>query len=148
MTAMTLPDLATVFPALMATAIPQEKRAATENKVFKDDVAGDLVKRKVWYNDQEMGGYHFINGVRILCIFDRYDAAVASVDSGNKRNISSTTTSGIQTDMYVLYIRSDEYNGEPRIGQEIKVDGRKFYVADYIEYDGQYDITMKVASVR
>jgi hypothetical protein len=55
---------------------------------------------------------------------------------------------GLQTDLYLLYIRADEYNGTPRIGQEISVDGQKLYVTGSILYDGVLEITLKAGAIR
>jgi hypothetical protein len=55
---------------------------------------------------------------------------------------------GLQTDLYLLFIRADEFDGTPCIGQEISVDGQKLYVAGYILYDGVFEVTLKAGVVR
>ena len=137
-------DLTKAFPAL-GTIDPAD---IDEKDTFKEDAQEDLVKRRVWFDDTEMAAYHDINGKRVLCLFDRYESAVASIESGRSSNMGRTGLAGLQTDLYLLFIRADEYGGEPRIGQEIRVDGRTFYIHGSIEYDGVYEIMMKVASVR
>ncbi len=139
-----LDDLIGAFPALGGIT-PAD---ISENRTFKETAQDDLVKRRVWFDDTEMADYHDINGSRILCVFDRYESAVASVESGRTGNFARSGMSGLQTDLYLLFIRADECGDEPRIGGEIKVDGRKFYVHGLTEYGGVNEITMKAASVR
>ena len=136
-------NLEAVFPAKKQSRGP----AATEPvKTLKGYIADDLIKGAVWFTDTEMAEYHDINGARILCLFDKYEMAMAA--AGNNRSTVSVEQSGIQADMYLLFIRADEYNGTPRREQEIKVDGRKFYVVGAIEYDGVYEITLSARLVR
>jgi hypothetical protein len=117
-------------------------------KSLKDDIEGDLTKRSVWFNDLELAGYHAINGKKILCVFDRYEAALAAMGSGRTSNKGVVMTAGLQTDMYLLFIRADEYGGNPRIGQEITVDGHKLHVQGSIAYDGVYEVSLKAGAVR
>lgn len=160
-----LPDLKKVFPAekqkaksqrTPSPASPPEwpQRLAemepTEEKTLKELISDDLTKGAVWFTDTEMAGYHDINGARILCLFDKYETAMsAASSSGGSSNKVVVETSGIQGDLYLLFIRADEYNGTPRRGQEIKIDGRKFYIeGGGIDYDGVYEITLSARSVR
>jgi hypothetical protein len=134
-----------IFPCL------KRERPATETKEsrnLKRDAADDLKKRAVWFNDLEFADYHDINGNKILCVFDRYESALAAMDSGRSINKGTVVIAGIQSDLYLLFIRADEYPGSPRIGQEIKVDGRKFYVQGSVVYEGIYEITLKAGAVR
>ena len=119
-----------------------------EKRTLKDDVKNDLVKRRVWFDDTEAADYHVINNARILCVFDRYDASLAVTDSGRSNNKGDVIKAGLQTDLYLLFIRADEYNGTPRIGQEISLDGRTFYVNGFVLYDAVYEITLKAGVVR
>ena len=139
----TYPPLGEIFPALKTAQACQKSR-----KNLKGDIKSDLAKRAVWFNDLELADYHAVNGQKILCVFDRYDAAVAAIDSGRAGNKDAAALSGLQSDLYLLFIRADEYNGTPRIGQEIKVDGRKLYVRDSVAYDGVYEMTLKGGAVR
>jgi hypothetical protein len=117
-------------------------------KSLKGDVRADLSKRAAWFNDLELAGYHTINDSKILCVFDRYDAVLAATDSGRTTNKGAALMAGLQTDLYLLFIREDEYNGTPRIGQDIRVDGRKFYIQGSIIYEGVYEITLKTGAAR
>lgn len=138
------PPLAEVFPVLR-----RGNRPATENPPpnLKQDVKQDLRKGAVWFDDSELAGYRDINDAKILCIFDRYETALAAASSS--RSTSTIGAEGLQSDLYLLFIRIDEYKGEPRVGQEIRIDKRKYYVQPgTIEYDGVYEILVKRASVR
>ena len=124
--------------------------AATEprRKSLKDDVKSDLVKRAAWFNDLEFADYHDIEGRKTLCVFDRYESALAALDSGRSVSKGAVVMAGIQSDLYLLFIRADEYRGSPRVGQDISVDGRKFYIQGSILYEGVYEITMKAGAAR
>ncbi|GHV50408.1 hypothetical protein FACS1894216_02550 [Synergistales bacterium] len=137
-------QLAEIFPSLRRNS----ENPQPETKSLKDDTRADLKKRAVWFNDLEFADYHDINGSSVLCLFDRYDAVIASFDSGRSSNSAASVTAGLQTDAYLLFIRSDEYNGAPRFGQELRVDGRKLYIQGAVLYDGVYEITLKAGSVR
>jgi hypothetical protein len=140
------PPMAEIFPCLKRA---QAATAETEEpSSLKRDAADDLKKRAVWFNDLEFAGYHDINGSQILCLFDKYESALASMDSGHSTNKGAVVFAGIQTDLYLLFIRADEYNGSPRAGQEIRVDGRKFYIDSSMEYEGVYEITLRAGAAR
>jgi hypothetical protein len=89
-----------IFPALKGTEIQPKPL-----KSLKDDVKTDLVKRAAWFNDTELADYHTVNGARILCVFDRYDAAAAAIDSGRSTGRGAVVMSGLQSDAYLLFIR-------------------------------------------
>ena len=137
------PPLAEVFPVLQRKNPP----AAESPPNLKENLKQDLRKGAVWFDDSELASYRDINGARILCIFDRYETALAAASSS--RTTSTTGAEGLQSDLYLLFIRADEYKSEPRVGQEIRIDKRKYYVQPgTIEYDGVYEILVKRASVR
>jgi hypothetical protein len=141
----TYPPLQEIFPCL------ERKRPTTErgkSQSLKQDAAGDLKKRAAWFNDLEFADYHDINGSKILCVFDRYQTALAAWDSGRSVNEGAVVMAGLQSDLYLLFIRADEYHGSPRVGQEIRVDGRKFYIHGSIVYEGVYEITLKAGAAR
>jgi hypothetical protein len=117
-------------------------------KSLKEDARSDLAKRTAWFNDLELAGYHTINGAKILCVFDRYEAALAAMDSGRSVSKGAAVTAGLQSDLFLLFIRADEYNGSPRIGQEIRVDGQRLYAQSSILYDGMLEITLRAGAVR
>ncbi|MDR3353689.1 MAG: hypothetical protein LBO21_01470 [Synergistaceae bacterium] len=137
------PPLEEIFPNLAT-----EKPGTVSAGSLKEDAANDLTKRAVWFNDLELAGYHSVNGSKILCVFDRYDTAIAAIDSGRDSGKGSSIMAGLQSDLYLLFIREDEYGGAPRIGQALTVDGRKLYVQGSILYDGVHEITLKAGAVR
>ena len=139
----TYPPLEEIFPALKTSAATETRR-----KSLKDDVKSDLVKRAAWFNDLEFADYHDIEGRKTLCVFDRYESALAALDSGRSVSKGAVVMAGIQSDLYLLFIRADEYRGSPRVGQDINVDGRKFYIQGSILYEGVYEITMKAGAAR
>jgi hypothetical protein len=142
MTISAYPPLEEIFPALKTNA------ANLPRKTLKDDVKSDLVKGAAWFNDTEFAAYHNIEGKRILCVFDRYESALAVLDSGRSVNKGAVVMAGIQSDLYLLFIRANEYPGSPRVGQDIQVDGRKFFIRSAITYDGVYEITLGAGAAR
>lgn len=119
-----------------------------QSKNLKEDAKRDLKKGRVWFDDDEMAAYHDINGSKILCVLDRCETALAAVSS-SRAATTRVGSEGLQLDLFILFIRADEYRGEPRVGQEICVDGRKYYIQPgCIEYDGVWEIVMKRVSPR
>lgn len=139
----TYPTMEEIFPNLKTP-----RQTKNPRKSLKGDTASDLAKRTVWFNDLELAGYHTVNGKKLLCVFDRYDAAIASADSTRAASKGAAVMSGLQSDLYLLFIREDEYGGTPRIGQDVTVDGRKLYVTGSVLYDGVHEITLKAGAVR
>ncbi|MDR1471564.1 MAG: hypothetical protein LBS75_03490 [Synergistaceae bacterium] len=138
------PPLEEIFPALK----PAKARETRPNpKNLKDAVRSDLSENAVWFNSSELAGYHVINGAGILCVFDRYEAVLAT-GSGRATDKGAAVKAGLQSDLYLLFIRADEYGGNPRVGQEITVDGRKLRVKGHILYDGVYEITLEGDAAR
>ncbi|MDR1510898.1 MAG: hypothetical protein LBS53_14840 [Synergistaceae bacterium] len=142
MTISTYPPLEEIFPALKMSLENREARS------LKDDVKSDLAKGAAWFNDLELAGYHTVNGGKILCVFDKYDAAFAARDSGRSTDKGAVVMAGLQSDLYLLFIRADEYGGTPRIGQEITVDCRKFFIREFVDYEGVFEITLKAGAAR
>ena len=143
MTISAYPPLEEIFPALKTPT-----KTTIRRKSLKDDVKSDTVKRASWFNDLECADYHNVEGKRTLCIFDRYESALAALDSGRSVSKGAVVMAGIQSDLYLLFIRADEYLGSPRIGQYISVDGRKFYIQGSIVYEGVYEITLASGAAR
>jgi hypothetical protein len=142
MTISTYPPLEEIFPALKGTTTNLSR------KNLKDDIKSDLAKGAAWFNNLELAGYHTVNGEKLLCVFDKYDAALASTDSGRSTNKGAVVMAGLQSDLYLLFVRADEYGGTPRIGQEIKVDGRKLFIREFVDYEGVFEITLKAGAAR
>jgi hypothetical protein len=134
-----------IFPCLKREHPATETE---ESRSLKQDAARDLKKRAAWFSDLEFADYRDINGHKILCVFDRYESAVASIDSGRATNRNAAAMAGLQSDLYLLFIRADEYPGSPRIGQELRVDGRKFFIQGSIVYEGVCEITLGSGAAR
>ena len=138
----TYPPLAEVFPVLQRKQTPGNPPLS-----LKEQIKRDLKKGAVWFDDSEMAAYHDINGSSILCVFDRYETALAATASS--RDTPTIGAAGLQSDLYLLCIRADEYGGEPRVGQEIRINGRKYQVQPgCIEYEGVYDVIVRRVSLR
>ncbi|MDR3280945.1 MAG: hypothetical protein LBT23_10565 [Synergistaceae bacterium] len=141
------PILEEIFPALCPAKSPANPQNRPQ-KSLKNDVKDDLIKRGVWFNDLELADYHIINNKKILCVFDKYDAALAATDSGRSTNKGAVVMAGLQSDTFLLFIRVDEYDGSPRTGQPLTVDGQKLYVHSSIVYDGVFEIILRGGALR
>lgn len=139
------PNLTEVFPVLkklnrMAENPPGEKLS------LKNLANRDRKKGAAWFSDDEHARYRDVNGARILCILDRYD--IAATAGGSAKAETTRRAEGVQADILLLFVRTDEYGGAPRYGQEIRIDGVRYAVLSAIDFDGVLEIAIRGVFVR
>jgi hypothetical protein len=122
-----------------------------EDWTLRDQRPLDLKKPAAWFNDAEFAKYRNVNGEQILCILVKKEAAAFTgtrLVGSSKRD--SHIGEGVQRDEWKLYIRTNEYGSgsPPRIGQELRVDGKKFYVLSSFDQDGVLAVTMSTGAER
>ncbi|MDR1509228.1 MAG: hypothetical protein LBS53_06280 [Synergistaceae bacterium] len=92
---------------------------------FGDQMVLDLEDGAAWFNIEEFGKLHDIDGKKVLSIFvgDRRGQSIEIRADTNK------TPEGIVKARGLLFIRADEIEGV-RADQALRLDGRLYTVAD------------------
>lgn len=103
---------------------------------LKDVMRDDLRKGRVWFDPGGMGGWHVVNGQKVLCVLDA--ACLAEAAPGRRGE-------GVQTGSLSLYLRADEYRGLPHVGQSLTVDGRTYRIAACADAEGVLELQLTEA---
>ena len=92
---------------------------------FRDQVTLDFEDGAAWFNPDEFGKYHDIEGEKVLSVFvgDQRGQTIAIKLNTNEHS------EGIVKSRGILYVRTDEINGV-KADQSIRFDGRLYTVAD------------------
>lgn len=92
---------------------------------FHDNLAQDLDDGVVWFNPDEFGRFHDIDGVKILAVF----AADRRSQTLDIRFDASQNPEGVFKSRGVLFVRAQEIEGV-QAGQSLRLDGRLYTVAE------------------
>jgi hypothetical protein len=97
-----------------------------QKTTFRDQAAMDFNDGAVWFNIEEFGRFHDIEGKKILSVFvgDRRGQTIAI------RGSSKETPEGIVKSRGILFVRADEIEGSVKAAQSLRLDGRLYTVAD------------------
>ena len=90
---------------------------------FRDQVILDFEDGAVWFNPEEFGAFHDIEGQKVLSVF------VGDMRGQTIRITSKENPEGIVKSRGVLFVRSNEIEGI-RAGQSLRLDGRLYTVAE------------------
>ena len=92
---------------------------------FKDEVAFDFDDGAVWFNMDEFGRFHDIEGKSVLSVFvgDKRSQTL-NIRIGSKEN-----PEGIVKARGILFVRADEIDGL-KAEQVLRLDGRLYTVAE------------------
>jgi hypothetical protein len=102
---------------------------------FKDHVAQDNMS--VFFNPDEFGKIHSIDGKDILVVIDADTFKERSVSGGGMY----PTHSGIMMSEFTIYVKTVDIE-KPCIGQYMNLDGDEYMVTDVVEAAGIYQITL------
>jgi len=94
-------------------------------ETFLEQVAHDLDDGAVWFNPEEFGRFHDINGSKILSVF-------AGDNRTQKLDIkigSSENPEGVYKSRGVLFVRAQEIE-DVKANQPMRLDGRLYTVAE------------------
>ncbi|MDR1621497.1 MAG: hypothetical protein LBS00_03875 [Synergistaceae bacterium] len=96
-----------------------------QETTFRDQVALDLEDGAAWFNIDEFGKFHDIEGKKVLSVFagDRRGQTIV-IRSDAKEN-----SEGIVKSRGILFVRADEMDGV-RADQALRLDGRLYTVAE------------------
>lgn len=107
----------------------------TNKKTFKDFIHEDL---NVFFNLEEMGEEHELDG-EILPI------VVTEVNLNNSRTGLAREQFHVSQEVYsfvkTVYVRSEQFY-LPKVGVELTLDGRKFFVEDSSDQQGIIKIVL------
>ncbi|MBQ8091595.1 MAG: hypothetical protein IJ233_12710, partial [Pyramidobacter sp.] len=99
-----------------------------------------------WFNEGEMAGTHTVNGVKVLCVVDA--ATVNESNFVHSDPAQQRRGEGLMTSALTVYLRRDEYKGVPFVGQPLTVDGRKYRIDSYGDYEGMLELNVSEVRAR
>lgn len=102
--------------------------------VFKDQVQKDI--QNTFLNIDEFSDVHVINGSEMAVQVD-------NIEQIEREKRSGKTTDGIYTQQKLFYVRAEDFGPLPKQGSLLRFDKKMFKVADAIEEDGVYSITLE-----
>lgn len=101
---------------------------------FKELIQQDI--SNVFLNLDEFGQEHMINGKPMIAIID-------DMEHIEREKRFNQHMDGLFVKQVLLYVRAEDFGPLPKIGRLIKLDGRDYRVADAIDEDGLYSITLE-----
>ena len=101
---------------------------------FKEAIASDV--HGVFLNTEEFSDMHLVNGVPMAVQID--DNEQIEREKRFNQNMD-----GIFTNQKLSYVAAADYGPLPKQGTIIRLDKRSYTVADAIEEDGIYSITLE-----
>ena len=101
---------------------------------FKEAIASDV--HEVFLNTEEFSDTHLVNGVPMACQED-------SNEQIEREKRMSQNMDGIYLNQKLIYVAASDYGPLPKQGTIIRLDKRSYTVADAIEEDGVYSITLE-----
>lgn len=104
--------------------------------IFKDMIAADVYA--VFLNTKEFSDIHNVNGIDMPVQED-------SNEQIEREKRFNQHMDGIYLNQKLIYVASADYGPMPKQGSTIRYDGRRYKVADAIEEDGVYSITLEEA---
>ena len=111
---------------------------------FKEQVAADIAA--VFFNLDEFAGTMTINGKPMDAILDDYELVERTKGAGTSSASTSSfgrAPEGIYQRTVLLYVRADQFGGEPKPSSVLSIDGKGLYtVADCTSEAGVYAITL------
>ena len=104
--------------------------------IFKDMIAADV--HAVFLNTEEFSDIHNVNGVEMPVQED-------SNEQIEREKRFNQHMDGLYLNQKLIYVSAADYGPMSKQGSTIRYDGRRYKVADAIEEDGVYSITLEEA---
>lgn len=101
---------------------------------FKELIAEDA--KKVFLNFDEFGEMHLVDGKEMLVIVDNNEHI-----ERQKRSVSRVE--GLHIKELLFYVHKDDFGLLPAVGRICRFDKKDYIVADAINEDGVYSITLE-----
>ena len=101
---------------------------------FKDIIKADV--HNVFLNLEEFADTHTVNGTDMAVLIDNNEQI--EQEKRNNQNMD-----GIFTNQRLIYVAASDFGPLPKQGSLLTLDKRTFRVADAIDEDGIYSITLE-----
>lgn len=105
---------------------------------FKDQIEKDI--RDTFINDHEFAEEHDINGVMLSVVIDR--DTNAGRDSLYSYERPSFPVNGVYAANIILYVSKADLGYKPEEGEDIKIDGKIYFVENASEEMGMLVLTL------
>lgn len=105
---------------------------------FKELVAQD--NKNVFLNLDEFADEHLINGRLMRCIVDNNEAIDRERRYQYKRSLYAD---GVYMKEMLIYVLARQFGPLPAVGRMLMMDGKSYIIADAINEDGVYSITLE-----
>ena len=104
---------------------------------FKDQIETD--NQTVFVNTDEFADMHCIDGEIMPCMIDNNEMIDRERRYNNKRDLYAD---GIYKKELLIYVRASDFGTLPAIGRVMMFDKKQYLVADAIDEQGIYSITL------
>ena len=101
---------------------------------FKDILARDV--KQVFLNPDEFGEVHKVNGTPMTIVLD-------DVENIEREKKMKSTMDGIYNRQILIYVKAAEFGDLPAREDLVRLDGKTYQVADAVDEDGIYTITLE-----
>lgn len=101
---------------------------------FKDVIKADV--HKVFLNTEEFSDMHVINGAEMAVQID-------SNEQIEREKRFNQNMDGIYKNQKLIYVAASDFGPMPKQGSILTMDKRTYRVADAIDEDGIYSITLE-----
>jgi hypothetical protein len=101
---------------------------------FKDIVKNDV--RTIFMNPDEFSEIHVVNGVNMPVQID-------SIEQIEREKRFNQHMDGVYVQQKLIYVSAENYGPLPKQGSIVSLDKRTYRVADAIDEDGIYSITLE-----
>lgn len=101
---------------------------------FKDFIANDL--KNVFLNFGEFAEEHTVDGKKMLVIVDNNEHI-------ERQKRQTSRAEGLHIKEILFYVHKDDFGSLPAVGRICRFDKKDYIVADAINEDGIYSITLE-----
>lgn len=105
-------------------------------RTFKEIIQTDI--SNTFMNDLEFADLHNVDGKSMKVIVDNNEHI-----EREKRVSQKLIVDGMYVKQVLIYISGEEYGPLPAQGKQLALDGKRYRVADAIDEDGLYSITLE-----
>lgn len=102
---------------------------------FKELITEDA--KKVFLNFDEFGEIHMVNGKEMLVIVDNNEHI-------ERQKRTTSRAEGLYIKELLFYVHKEDFGLLPAVGRICRFDKKDYIVADAINEDGIYSITLEV----
>lgn len=104
---------------------------------FKEMVSADV--KNVFLNLDEFSDIHVINGKEMPCQVDNNEQIEREKRSGG----GHVDAAGVYRNQKLIYVPAGDFGVLPKQGHLVLMDGKRYLVADAVDEQGIYSITLE-----